>query len=128
MNLLDTNVLLWLAFAPEKLSVAVRKRLSSRREELAFSLVSIWEVSIKTSLNRPDFNVDPSVLLGALEAEEFVQLPIKAEHVVKVGKLEWHHRDPFDRLLVAQAQVEKCALITADATLARYGKFVKVVK
>ncbi len=127
MLLVDTHLLLWAAFEPTRLSAKAAKTLQSRETPLLFSLATVWEVAIKTSLGRPDFSVDPGLLHRALLAEGFVELPINAAHLVRVGTLPWVHRDPFDRLLVAQAMEDKLTLLTADATLKRYGRFVKLV-
>ena len=127
MFLLDTHLLLWAAFEPSRLSSKATKVLQSRAVPLMFSLASLWEVAVKTSLGRPDFSVEPGLLQRALMTEGFVELPIGAEHLARVAVLPWVHRDPFDRLLVAQAAEEKLSLLTVDATLRRYGRFVKVV-
>jgi PIN domain nuclease of toxin-antitoxin system len=127
MLLLDTHLLLWMAFEPARLSSKAVKLLESRELPLAFSLASLWEVAIKTSLGRPDFSVDPAVLHSGLLSEGFVELPLRPQHLSRVASLPWVHRDPFDRLLVAQAAEEKVTLLTVDATLRRYGRFVKVV-
>jgi len=98
-----------------------------RRREISFSVVSIWEVAIKASLGRDDFQVNPPALrLGLLE-QGFRELPIQAEHVLAVQHLPWIHRDPFDRLLVAQAARERLTLLTADRTLLGYGNGVRWV-
>ena len=125
--LIDTHLLLWGAFEPARLSPAARKILQSRDSELAFSLASIWEVAIKTSLGRADFKVDPALLHRASVAEGFAEWPISLQHLARVALLPWVHRDPFDRLLVAQALEDGLTLLTVDATLKRYGRFVKVV-
>jgi PIN domain nuclease of toxin-antitoxin system len=127
MLLLDTHLLLWAAFDPARLSVKATKVLRSRETPLAFSQATIWEVAIKTSLGRADFSVDPALLHGALLAQGFVELGIAAPHLVRVASLPWIHRDPFDRLLVAQAIEERLTLLTADALLKRYGRCVKLV-
>lgn len=127
MLLLDTHLLLWAAFEPSKLSPKATKVLQSRAEPLLFSLASLWEVAIKTSLGRPGFSVDPALLHRGLLAEGLVELPIQAAHIARVASLPWVHRDPFDRLLVAQAAEEKLTLLTVDATLKRYGRFVRQV-
>lgn len=126
MLLLDTRLLLWAAFAPEKLSAEASEILQSRETPLAFSLVTLWEVAIQTSLARPDFSVDPQRLHRALLAEGFVEVPITAAQIARLATLPWVHRDPFDRLLVAQAMEDKLTLLTSDATLKRYGRFVKL--
>ncbi len=125
--LLDTHLLLWAAFEPARLSPKASKALQSREVPLAFSLASLWEVAIKTSLGRPGFAVDPVLLHRALLAEGFSELPIRPAHLGRVATLPWVHRDPFDRLLVAQAAEDKLTLLTVDATLRRYGRFVRQV-
>ena len=127
MLLLDTQLILWAAFAPERLSTKAAKQLCSRETPLVFSLASLWEVANKTSLGRPDFVVDCQALHQALLIQGFIELPIQAAHISRVATLPWVHRDPFDRLLVAQAMVEGLSLLTSDATLKGYGRFVKVV-
>jgi PIN domain nuclease of toxin-antitoxin system len=127
MQLLDTHLLLWAAFEPARLSTKATRLLQSRDTPLAFSLASLWEVAIKTSLGRPDFSVDPGLLHRALLAEGFVELPIRPSHLIRVARLPWVHRDPFDRLLVAQAIEEGLSLLSADPVLKRYGRFVKLV-
>ena len=110
-----------------KLSTGARKILQSRETPLAFSLVTLCEVAIQTSLARPGFSVDPQRLQPALLAEGMVEVPITAAQIVRVATLPWVHRDPFDRLLVAQAIEDRLTLLTSDATLKRYGSFVKLV-
>ena len=127
MLLLDTHLLLWAAFSPERLSAEATEILQSRDSPLAFSLVTLWEVAIKTSLARADFSVDPKLLHRALLAEGFLEVAITAPQIVRVATLPWVHRDPFDRLLVAQAIEDRLTLLTCDATLKRYGSFVTLV-
>ena len=127
MLLLDTHLLLWAAFEPARLSSKATKTLQSRETPLAFSLASLWEVAVKSSLGRPGFAVDPGLLHRSLLAEGFVEVAIAAPHLARVATLPWVHRDPFDRLLVAQAIENKLTLLTADATLKRYGRFVRLV-
>lgn len=118
--LLDTQLLLWAASEPARLKVATRRLLEDPRHELLFSAASIWEVSIKASLGRDDFDADPRVLRRGLLDNGYAELPVTGAHAAAVLDLPSHHRDPFDRLLVAQAQVEGITLLTADATVARY--------
>jgi len=127
MLLLDTHLILWAAFAPERLSTKAAKQLRSRETPLVFSLASLWEVANKTALGRPNFVVDCQALHQALLTQGFIELPIQAAHISRVATLPWVHRDPFDRLLVAQAMVEGLSLLTSDVTLKGYGRFVKVV-
>lgn len=118
--LLDTQLLLWAAGQPERLSSRARRQLSDPDNELLFSAVSLWEITIKTSLGRDDFRVEPRVFRRGLIDNGYVELPITSEHAVNVDSLPPLHKDPFDRLLVAQALVEGITLLTADAQLARY--------
>ena len=126
-HLVDTHLLLWWAVMPERLPAAARTRLESSDRPLLFSVVSIWEVAIKASLGRGDFQVKPPSLRMGLLQEGFRELPIQIEHVLAVQHLPWIHRDPFDRLLVAQAARERLSLLTADRTLLGYGDVVRWV-
>jgi PIN domain nuclease of toxin-antitoxin system len=123
--LLDTHLLVWAAYEPARLPRRADRLLQSRAERLVFSLASIWEVAIKASLQRPDFRVDPAELHRGLVEEGFVELPIAAAHIARLAALPWVHRDPFDRMLVAQAAVEGLTLLTADSRLKAYGRFVR---
>jgi PIN domain nuclease of toxin-antitoxin system len=122
--LVDTHLLLWWASMPEQLPEAARSQLESNDQPLLFSVASLWEVAIKSSLAREGFQVDPIVLRLGLLQESFRELPIQADHVLAVRQLPWIHRDPFDRLLVAQAQQENLRLLSADRTLMGYGDVV----
>ena len=126
--LLDTHLVLWSALAPQRLPAKAAKLIGSRDSAMAFSVASLWEVAIKSSMGRPDFTVDASALRRWLLQEGFTELPIRPEHVLEVAHLAWHHRDPFDRLLVAQAALEGAVLWTADAALKPYGRMVKLVR
>lgn len=127
MYLLDTNLVLWTAVSPDRLSVRAVTLVASRDVDVAFSLATMWEVAIKTSIEKPGFNVDSTALRNGLLDQGFRQMDIRPEHIAVVARLPWHHRDPFDRLLVAQALVEGLTLLTSDRLLARYGKMVKWV-
>jgi PIN domain nuclease of toxin-antitoxin system len=118
--LLDTQLLLWAAGQPERLSARAKRQLNDPNNELLFSAVSIWEITIKSALGRNDFRVEPRVLRRALLDNGYVELPITSEHAVNVDGLPPLHKDPFDRLLLAQALVEGINLLTADEQLARY--------
>lgn len=118
--LLDTQVLLWAAGQPERLSAAARRQLSNPKNELLFSAASLWEIAIKHGLGRHDFRVDPRILRRGLLDHGYTELPITSEHAVSVDALPDLHKDPFDRILLAQALTEGITLITADAQLARY--------
>lgn len=118
--LLDTQLLLWAAGQPERLSAAARRHIDNPKNELLFSAASLWEIAIKSSLGRDDFRVEPRVLRRGLLDNGYIELPITSEHAVNVESLPPVHKDPFDRLLIAQALVEGITLLTADAQLARY--------
>lgn len=118
--LLDTQLLLWAAGQPERLSVAARKQLSNSRNELFFSAASLWEITIKNSLGRDDFRVEPRLLRRGLLDNGYIELAVTSEHAVNVDSLPLLHKDPFDRILLAQAFTEGITLITADSQLARY--------
>ena len=118
--LLDTQVLLRAAGQPERLSAAARKLLSNRRNELLFSAASLWEIAIKKSLGREDFRVEPRLLRRGLLDNGYAELPVTSQHAVSIDGLPPLHKDPFDRLLLAQATCEGITLLTADAQLARY--------
>lgn len=125
--LIDTHLLLWWALSPERLQTATRHLLASSDHTVCFSVVSIWEVAIKASLKRPDFQVKPEELRSGLLQEGFQELAIQSEHVLAVAHLPLIHRDPFDRLLVVQAAREGLRLLTSDRTLASYGDPVQWV-
>ena len=118
--LLDTQILLWAAGQPERLSAAARKLLSNRRNELLFSAASLWEIAIKQTLGREDFRVEPRLLRRGLLDNGYTELPITSQHAVSIDGLPPLHKDPFDRLLLAQATSEGITLLTGDAQLARY--------
>jgi PIN domain nuclease of toxin-antitoxin system len=125
--LLDTHFALWAALQPERLPARVAKLIGERDTAVAFSVATLWEVAIKASVGRPDFTVDAVELRRWLLVEGFSEVPIQPAHVLHVARLPWHHRDPFDRLLVAQAALEGLTLWTVDATMKPYGAMVKVM-
>ena len=118
--LLDTQILLWAAGQPERLSAAARRQLNSPKNELLFSAASLWEIAIKSSLGRDDFRVEPRLLRRGLLDNGYAELPVTSEHAVNIDSLPDLHKDPFDRILLAQALTEGITLLTADAQLARY--------
>lgn len=121
--LLDTHLLLWAVSAPQKLSLATRKRIDAC--EVFISAASIWEVSIKAALGKLD--ADPAALLAEIEPAGFRLLPVTGEHAAAVARLPPIHNDPFDRMLVAQAKTEPLLLLTNDAALAGYGDCIELV-
>ena len=118
--LLDTQLLLWAAGQPERLSKAARKLLDDPRNELVFSAASLWEITIKSSLGREDFRVEPRLLRRGLLDNGYAELPVTSHHAVNVDGLPPLHKDPFDRLLLSQALSEGITLLTTDSTLAQY--------
>ncbi len=118
--LLDTHLLLWAAGQPERLSAKALALIEPPENELFFSAASLWEVAIKRGLGRADFKVDARLLRRGLLDNGYSELPIGSEHVVAMDNLPPIHKDPFDRILVAQAQVEGITLLTADPSVARY--------
>jgi PIN domain nuclease of toxin-antitoxin system len=125
--LLDTHLLLWAMAASRKLPRPVRTQLLDPDNEIYYSAASIWEIAIKSGLRRRDFRIDVEALLVALKRSGFVELPISALHAAGVLKLPAIHKDPFDRLLVAQSIAEPMTLLTNDATLGDYWDGVKVI-
>lgn len=125
--LLDTHLVLWAAGTPKRLSPVVQKLLETPENELLVSAVSFWEIVIKQSLNRDDFKVDPRRLRRGLRDNGWTELPMTTDHALAVDRLPALHRDPFDRMLVAQAQVEGVVLLTADALVAQYPASIRQV-
>jgi PIN domain nuclease of toxin-antitoxin system len=118
--LLDTHLLLWAAGQPDRLPAAARALLDDPCNEPMFSSASLWEVAIKSGLGRDDFQVDARLLRRGLLDNGYSELPITSEHAVAIDGLPPIHKDPFDRLLVAQSMVEGIILLTADPLVARY--------
>lgn len=121
MNLLlDTHILLWAAVEPQCLSAEAKALVENADNRLFFSAASIWEVVIKNGLNRPDFSVDPHILRRGLVENGYNELPIAAQHTLAVAHLPDIHKDPFDRILIAQAEFEGFLLLTVDDLVAQY--------
>ncbi len=118
--LLDTHLLLWAAGQPDRLSATARSLIDNPENELLFSAASVWEVAIKRGLGRNDFQVDPRLLRRGLLDNGYGELPIVSDHVVAIESLPPIHKDPFDRILVAQATVEGITLLTTDSLVAQY--------
>lgn len=118
--ILDTHVLLWAAGMPERLGEKARALLNAPENTLFFSAASLWEIAIKRGLGRADFQVDARVLRRGLIDNGYTELVITSEHTVATENLPPLHKDPFDRLLVAQATVEGFTLLTADRQVTAY--------
>ena len=123
--LLDTHLLLWWLEASPSLSAEARELIRDPQNTMFVSAVSLWEIWLKQSLGKLRLPVD---FTEKLRAEFFESLPLTASQTQQVSLLPWHHRDPFDRMLVAQALVEKLTLLTADDALAAYGAVVQVAR
>jgi PIN domain nuclease of toxin-antitoxin system len=118
--LLDTHLLLWTAEGPRRLSKVARALISDQDNELLFSAASLWEIAIKRSLGRNDFQLDPRLLRRGLLDNGYAELPITSEHALATDSLRPIHKDPFDRILIAQATVEGITLLTVDPLVAQY--------
>ncbi len=118
--LLDTRALLWAAGQPDRLPAKTRRLLGDPRNELVFSAASLWEIAIKKGLGRDDFQVDARLLRRGLLDNGYGELAVTSAHAVAIDGLPPIHKDPFDRLLVAQASVEGIILLTADPVMAQY--------
>ncbi len=118
--LLDTHLLLWAANEPERLPAQARAFFDDPDIALLFSAASIWEIVIKNGLGRKDFSVDARLLRRGLLDHGYAELTITSAHAVFVESLPPIHKDPFDRILVAQATVEGITLLTTDRVLGSY--------
>ncbi|MGO9127992.1 MAG: type II toxin-antitoxin system VapC family toxin [Terriglobales bacterium] len=125
--LLDTHLLLWAAGEPRRLSKPARALIDNPENELLFSAASLWEVAIKRRLGREDFKVDARLLRRGLLDNGYSELPIVSDHVVATESLPLLHRDPFDRILVAQATVEGVTLLTIDSLVSQYAGPIRTV-
>ena len=125
--LLDTHVLLWAIYQPVRIPEKWIEKLVDRSNLVFFSAASIWEIAIKSSLDRPDFSFDAERTLQLAKQTGCTELPVSGEIAAKVRNLPWHHRDPFDRLLIAQAKQMPARLLTADSQLPVYSELVEVI-
>lgn len=126
--LLDTHVLLWAAGGSDRLPTAARLLIAEPQNVLLFSAASLWEVAIKSALGRADFRVNARQLRRGLLDNGYLELPVLSEHAVAIDALPPIHKDPFDRLLLAQASVAGVALLTSDTTVAQYGGPARLVQ
>ena len=125
--LVDTHLLLWATAASRRLPKAARELIEDAGNDVYYSAASLWEVAIKLGLRRSDFDVDLEELRRALAEMGFVELPVTGVHAQRLVSLPPIHKDPFDRMLVAQCLSEPLILLTNDGTLEGYGDFVRVV-
>ena len=128
MNLLlDTHLLIWVASTPERLSSEALSLLQNANYQLYFSAVNLWEITIKRLLGRQDFRVDPSLLHRGLIENGYTELAVTSFHCIALEQLPVIHKDPFDRMLVAQAVSEGMLLLTSDAVVAKYSGPIQLV-
>lgn len=125
--LLDTHLLLWSVASSRRLPKEAASLILDAANEVFYSAASVWEVATKSALRRTDFKADPAALVRALAQSGISELPVTAAHAARVARLPSLHRDPFDRLLVAQSLAEPMTLLTNDAALVRYGSSVQLV-
>ena len=125
--LLDTHVLIWAAGDPDRLSADARALIADTDNELFFSAASLWEVAIKSGLGREDFAVDARLLRRGLLDNGYSELPVASEHAVAIAGLPPIHKDPFDRLLIAQSIVEGIILLTADEIVSQYAGPIRLI-
>jgi PIN domain nuclease of toxin-antitoxin system len=125
--LLDTHLLLWAAGEPTKLPKRARVQIEDVSNALLFSAASLWEIAIKRGLGRADFQVDVRRLRRGLLDNGYIEVPVSSLHAITVDALPMLHKDPFDRILIAQATAEGVVLLTSDQALAPYGEPVQLV-
>jgi PIN domain nuclease of toxin-antitoxin system len=125
--LLDTHLLIWAADSIERVPIGARELMADPGNELFFSAASLWEIAIKRGLKRSDFQVDARMLRRGLIDNGYRELPILSEHAIAIDVLPPIHKDPFDRLLIAQAMVEGITLLTNDVIVAQYHAPVRLV-
>lgn len=125
--LVDTHLLLWATAKSRRLPREARTMLEDPMNEILFSAASLWEIVIKSALRKADFKVDVARLRPAFAKMGFAELPVSGAHAERLASLPPLHKDPFDRMLVAQSLAEPLVLLTNDGVLAGYGDVVKVV-
>src|SRR3990167_6725917 len=125
--LLDTHILLWALTEPEKLSQNAQDMLANPSHEILYSEASIWEIAIKCQIKRVAFPIPPNEIAQAANHSGFTELPVHSRAAVLVSELPLFHRDPFDRLLVAQALTEPAHLLTVDTALQPYSQLVQLM-
>jgi len=125
--LLDTNLLLVATIQPDALPNDIQQQLTDPTCTVFFSTASIWEIAIKRSLGRESFDFEPEDIYRLALETGFTELPVMSHHCFALTRMAWHHRDPFDRLLVVQAQSIPAYLFTADGVLEKYSELVRKI-
>jgi PIN domain nuclease of toxin-antitoxin system len=125
--LLDTHILLWALAEPKRIPARARAQIESPENDVLFSAASLWEVAIKVQTGRLTLGIPLDDLTAAAQAMGFEELPVYAAHAVGVARLPLHHRDPFDRILIAQALLEPARLLTVDGPLKQYSDLIDIV-
>ncbi len=125
--LLDTNILIWAVDNPGVLDLRTQNALRNKTNDIYFSAVSIWEIAIKAGLGKSGFAVEPDVIAEAARTTGFIELPVYSRNASGVQHLPAHHKDPFDRLLIAQALSGPYQFLTSDAALTAYSPLVSLV-
>ncbi|MDH9218814.1 MULTISPECIES: type II toxin-antitoxin system VapC family toxin [Moraxella] len=120
MYLLDTHIVIWLAQEPQKLDERLKALLLNKNVKVYFSTVNLWEVAIKKALGKAGFDVDVKLLYQHLIENQYLELPVLSGHCLLVQDLPLYHKDPFDRLIIAQAMSENFTLITEDTIIPQY--------
>ena len=119
--LLDTHAFLWFQAGDRRLSRSARAAVEAADAELVVSAATVWEMAIKASLGRLRLSDPVERYIGEKVGQGYLVMPVSWEHAARVEQLPWHHRDPFDRLLLAQALVERCPIVSRDRVFRKYG-------
>jgi PIN domain nuclease of toxin-antitoxin system len=123
--LLDTHILIWAITDDQKLLKHLKEEISNMDNDVYVSIASLWEISIKKSLGKLELKGSLKEIFESIELTQFKILPIDESHIMKVSELEFYHRDPFDRLLIAQSMVENFTIITKGEKFALYPVNIK---
>jgi PIN domain nuclease of toxin-antitoxin system len=118
--LLDTHAFIWFVENDENLPSRIRIQIEDIENDIFISIVSLWEIAIKTSLGKLEIAIDIPAMISKIEANGFSILPIFPEHTICVSSLPFHHRDPFDRMLIAQTITEKIKIVSRDGVFDDY--------
>jgi PIN domain nuclease of toxin-antitoxin system len=118
--LLDTHIFIWFVENDDQLSLSLKQYIDNIQNEIYVSIATLWEIAIKVSLGKLEMSIDILTLIAKIEENGFVILPILPSHSLCVSKLPFHHRDPFDRMLIAQAITEQIYVISKDGSFPFY--------